>query len=234
MRKAPARTLQNHHGKAITVSIRAGVSNGARRDKSESPRCLRLRQGPADKFFEHIRGQECPSCMAFVLALDRVAYASNNSRSMAPPRSLAPTILRVSGGLSTQDHIGNHRPKLDWQKVHKMRILYRAGCPQSQLAKTFGVGVNAVSKIVRNQRWIAPSNSVNGQMAESRQKLNWDKVREIRALYAEGEISQVQIAKRFAVSQNMISKIVRNKRWTTGKRPAGTERTAGSTRFTRS
>lgn len=34
-------------------------------------RCLRLREGPADKFAQHLNQEKCPGCIAFLRALDR-------------------------------------------------------------------------------------------------------------------------------------------------------------------
>ena len=198
MRKAPARAIPNHHRKAITpVSLRAGVPSGLDNDNSPSPRCLRLRKGPADRFFDHIKKQSCPSCITFFLALDRAARVSNNLHINLRLHSLATTVQAVCDDLIIKHHNDNKRTKLDWQKAHSIRALHAEGCSQTQLAEIFGVGVNAISKIVRNERWKASSKSVNGQFSQCRPKLDWGKVREIRALYARGELSQEKIGKQF-------------------------------------
>lgn len=44
-------------------------------------------------------------------------------------------------------------------------------------------------------------------------KLDWDKVREIRRLYAIGDYSQRELAREFKVSQPMVGLIVRGKTW---------------------
>ena len=50
--------------------------------------------------------------------------------------------------------------------------------------------------------------------AHGNAKLDEDRVREIRKLYAQGGVSQQALADRFGVDQSKISGIVRNKTWT--------------------
>lgn len=54
-------------------------------------------------------------------------------------------------------------------------------------------------------------NTVGERNANS--KLTWDSVREIRALYGSGNITQVQLSKKYNVAQTVISKIVIGQAW---------------------
>lgn len=46
-----------------------------------------------------------------------------------------------------------------------------------------------------------------------RSVLTWEKVREIRQVYADGTLTQRQIAAQYGVSQTTIHRIIRNKNW---------------------
>ncbi len=46
-----------------------------------------------------------------------------------------------------------------------------------------------------------------------RAKLTWEQVQEIRKLYAEGKMSQRELAKKFGVSQTTIFRICHGKNW---------------------
>ena len=63
---------------------------------------------------------------------------------------------------------------------------------------------------LENCQWVTPAEN---SRKRSSSKLDWNKVREIRALYATGEFNQRELANQFGVHRNMINRIVNYKRW---------------------
>src|SRR4029077_8081835 len=120
----------------------------------------------------------------------------------------------------------NPGAKLTGQQVENIRALGAQGLPHKKIAGIFGVGREAVGKILRNERWQTESQADVIRQYDERNgyrrgmtgkcnpmsKLSEDQVREIRKLAAEGMV-QRRIAEKFGVGPMQVSRIVNGTRW---------------------
>jgi len=112
---------------------------------------------------------------------------------------------------------------LTWEEVDEIRHLYETEqWSQRALAKKFTVSTQSISLICQYKSW-KPEHDIrhpgfkrmpkgageNGANA----KLTWERVDEIRSLYAAGDISQREIGRRYGISHNTIGRIVTYKTW---------------------
>lgn len=113
----------------------------------------------------------------------------------------------------------NSRAKLNDNAVQEIHALYRTGeWSQSRLATRYGVHQTLISRILSSKGWshlgmdVTPA--VSGKGATNPQaKISEKDVFEIRALAKAGGFTQNEIAKKFGVTQSLVSAIVRRKRW---------------------
>ncbi len=112
--------------------------------------------------------------------------------------------------------------KLSPEQVAEIRERYKNGERQPFLASCYGVAQSTISKIVRQYRWSSvPSESdLSNLWVDSKRgerspcaKLTEQKVREIRAKYASGEM-QKTLAAEYGVSKGAILSVVHRKTWT--------------------
>lgn len=115
------------------------------------------------------------------------------------------------------EQIGNS--KLTRKEVKQIRALYSTGeWTQEELAEKFGVSQVLISKIVRGELWshipgICDTSLRKRGEGRPLAKLTGKKAKQIRRLYASGDHSQSELAKRFDVSQYAVSKVVRRITW---------------------
>ena len=102
--------------------------------------------------------------------------------------------------------------------VIRIRREIRAGDKNTiaNLAKEFGVSYQAVHLAATGKSW-AHVDEPFVQMNPAK-KLTEEDIREIRILLKEGNLKQIEIAKRFNVDQSHISNIKNNKRLNTARR----------------
>lgn len=120
----------------------------------------------------------------------------------------------------------NPGAKLTERQVESIRVLGAQGVTHEKIAGIFGVGREAVGKILRNERWATESQAEVVRQYDERNgnrrgmtgkcnpmsKLTEDQVREIRKLAAEGMV-QRRIAAKFGIGPMQISRIVNGTRW---------------------
>lgn len=110
----------------------------------------------------------------------------------------------------------NHgNSKVSNQDAIAMVAEWQAGAKGKDLAAKYGISIAAVSYIVRGKNHKLSTGATpikrTGEQ-HHRSKLNWEKVRQIRARHATGE-SNASLAKAFEVSNALISLIVPMKIW---------------------
>jgi hypothetical protein len=127
----------------------------------------------------------------------------------------------------------NGHARLTWPDVREIRRRHADGTSAYALAKEYGVNAGTIRAIVRNETWreadrTQPERTVGPELSPTRatepapapapsgtwstDDLTWPKVRKIRRLAAKG-VSNVEIARRFHVSETMIRMIVKGLRW---------------------
>jgi hypothetical protein len=91
----------------------------------------------------------------------------------------------------------------------RQKHLYE-GTPASNMSDRDARGRTARGEThgTRSMPWRVPRGTRNGNA-----KLNETKIRAIRSLYAAGSLRQIDIAKRFGITQPLVSAIVLQKIW---------------------
>ena len=114
----------------------------------------------------------------------------------------------------------NPKAKLTGGEVLAARERYAAGgIGLNELAAEYGVGACAMWKILSGRTWMhvaGPRIVVNGQRCGENvwaAKLSDTAVRAIRKEFAAGGITQAELARRYGVLRNAISRIIRRKTW---------------------
>lgn len=109
---------------------------------------------------------------------------------------------------------------LNWTKVRSIRQRYTAGKGSMRsLGLEFHVSNHTIYRIVHNDVWHDPHytprlpTSLPLGKARGSGQLDWDKAREIRALYAAGAGSTHTIGREYGVTGMTISRVVRNLLW---------------------
>lgn len=155
--------------------------------------------------------------------LSNLRYLTRSGNILARNERMRSFGLPVHG---EQHGENNPRAKLTGQQVENIRALGAQGVMHEKIAGIFGVGREAVGKILRNERWPTESQAEVVRQYDERNgyrrgmtgkcnpmsKLTEDQVREIRKLAAEGMV-QRRIAAKFGVGPMQISRIVNGQRW---------------------
>jgi hypothetical protein len=110
--------------------------------------------------------------------------------------------------------VGEQNPAsvLTEEQVLEIRRLYATGgYTKRDIAQAFGISATHAVALIHGDSW----GHLPGATTEEKQKpkLDADSVREIRRLYAEGGMSQREIASRFGIFQTMVSHIIKRRRW---------------------
>lgn len=109
------------------------------------------------------------------------------------------------------------------EEIENMRNLYATGnYSQEQLASMFNTIQRSVHLICTGKRYAGKSGDISGYnerewrigSGNPSARLSDEAVLEIRRAYAAKEMVQAQLAHKYGVSQNTISKIVRREKWT--------------------
>jgi len=105
---------------------------------------------------------------------------------------------------------GAKNVKLNKDSVLEIVRRQNEGEPQTDLAKEFEVADSVITRILTGERWghvtgIKPVEKTGAK----RVKLGEEKAKQIRELYAVGDISYAKLAKQFGVHQTTITKIVK-------------------------
>lgn len=144
---------------------------------------------------------------------DRLNNRADNLAWGTPKENAADSLANGS----TRHGENCHAAKLTQRQVDRIRVLC-ATVPQREIADRYGVSVATISLITRGLTW-ARSHAegttrlrakLTGQ-SHPRAKLSQRKVDEIRQLA--GKCSYADLGRRFGVSAEMISLIVRRKAW---------------------
>ena len=91
-----------------------------------------------------------------------------------------------------------------------IRIEYaQGGITHDDLAAKYGVSDSAINAVLRQQSW----RDVGGPLAPTRNKVTVHDVRAIREEYANGGISQEQLAERYGISRPTVTLIINRKNW---------------------
>lgn len=115
----------------------------------------------------------------------------------------------------------NHS-KLTFEIAQQIRLEYVPGVvTQEDLAKKYGVGNIEISCIITGKHWtnggkcIVPKFPRIGPRGERAGgvKLTWEKVREIRRIYAEEKLGYGTIAKQYGLDRTTISNVIQQKSW---------------------
>lgn len=121
-----------------------------------------------------------------------------------------------------EDH---HRAKLTNAIVSEIRSAYVAGATYRALAKQYGVSAYAISCVVRGKTWrhLTVPTDMKSVLTRRRElgrrgeagasKLTDADVLAIRAAYASGGVTFVELAKQYGVAPATIGNIVRRKTW---------------------
>lgn len=117
-------------------------------------------------------------------------------------------------------HIGEENPnsKLTQCNVNKIREEYNNGENQVIIGRKWGVSHCTIGLIIANKIWKDCNYSPvirTGKEGENNPfaKLTWNDVREIRKIYKEKRIRQIDLAKQYKVSVDTISDILNKKTW---------------------
>lgn len=108
----------------------------------------------------------------------------------------------------------NSSAKLTEDIVLECRRRYAAGGVTSAvLAAEFGLSPRAMRKVISGARWGHVGAAYQGSPGERTCKLTEDAVRECRARYATGQVTQAALARAYGVSATEMHNVVRGKRW---------------------
>jgi DNA invertase Pin-like site-specific DNA recombinase len=120
--------------------------------------------------------------------------------------------MKVHGTQPLGEEIWN--AKLTKSAVRAIRRLYLDGLSQYEIAARFSISQSNVSLIVTGQCWShVPREFLALRPAKKTdQKLDPDKVRQIRRRYADGE-TQTAIARDYGVRSTTISELIRGNIW---------------------
>jgi len=110
------------------------------------------------------------------------------------------------------------RTKLNWPQVREIRRRLAEGEKQVALAREFGVSTVAIHFIAHREHW--KYDPADGDLPDTLPprtfgmlRLDWDKVREMRRLYAVEGVSMARLAVRFEVSEPTVWHVIRGKTW---------------------
>lgn len=116
--------------------------------------------------------------------------------------------------------------KLTTADVIEIRRLYTVErIKQGDIAKRFGVTRECISAIIRGKNWTHIDDELPTVLSDPERrrlcgeqqgsaKLTAEIVKQIRQLYATGEVTQLQLAARFGVSQSAVSHVLNHRNWT--------------------
>lgn len=113
----------------------------------------------------------------------------------------------------------NHRCKLTWDQVHAIRAEYTGTWDSlSTLKERYEVSISTMYSIVRGQTWrdgayrpLPPPGTLKGEESPL-SVLTWERVRQIRAQYADG-IRSKDLAREHDLSPATISRVIHNRGW---------------------
>lgn len=108
----------------------------------------------------------------------------------------------------------SHRSKYTDDQVMRAREMYADGCTQAHISRTLGITAGAVQSFVNGRTWAhLPGAKTLLRKGIRRGKDHWnakvgdDQEREIRNLYAVGDLSQRQIGEMYGVSQSVVGRV---------------------------
>jgi len=112
----------------------------------------------------------------------------------------------------------HHRATLTWEDVDLMRDLADEGLSMREIADKFEVPYFTCVDVIKFKTWRAtgrtkPRPEVYRDLWKFSAKLDWDKVRDIRARYGAGEVSMHALAREYGVSHRCISNVVHERTW---------------------
>ena len=120
----------------------------------------------------------------------------------------------------------HHAAKMNWDLVREIRsIRSKEWISDSDLGARYGVSPTCVSQVLRNKTWKDPEYDPGIVIKPSRldyapsgdehsmSKLTWDKVREIRSIRSLKWVSSSDLAKKYGVSFQQITSVLRNVDW---------------------
>lgn len=81
------------------------------------------------------------------------------------------------------------------------------------LAERFSVNHTMIGFIVRGEVWLEPGQKRSPVVRRKKSELSLEKAREIRRLYAAGNVMQTAIARQFGVGKHVINSIIHNRTW---------------------
>jgi transposase len=157
-----------------------------------------------------------------------VCHHCDNPSCVRPAHLFIGTALdnnrdRVSKGRSNAS-LGEHNglAKLTEEQAKEIVDLYRdGGARQKDLAACFGVSQSAVQLILSGKRWkhagIEPVHGMRNAPKPDLRALTSEAESEIVSCYLAGGVSQLALAKRFGVSQQLVSLLLRKHRSTRGE-----------------
>lgn len=100
--------------------------------------------------------------------------------------------------------------KLSKKKADNIRKLYAEGnMTHSKLAKKYKVSQSTIAQVLNNRLWT----DYDPNMIIRDPLLNALLVKKIREEYAEGEVTQTDLADKYNIKPGMVSKIINNKIW---------------------
>lgn len=116
---------------------------------------------------------------------------------------------------------GNGSAKLTTSQVDEIRVKYQSGMLQRELANEYGVDRAIIGYIVRGDTWkhlesasipLRPKKMLSGDK-NTKAKLTWEIVREIRRKHATGQYTLAQLGNEYGVRGENVGFIVRGITW---------------------
>ena len=118
---------------------------------------------------------------------------------------------RYKGRIRPGDHSGEHNGNafLTTDQVVEIRKRFASGETAKSLASEFGVSYQSIQRIVQGKQWKNAPGPIFPSKAKPRKKLTEEQAREIAKRYWTEDISQMDLALEYKVSQTAIGKAVR-------------------------
>ena len=109
-----------------------------------------------------------------------------------------------------KDQLIKSRRKLNDQQIKQIIDLYSSkNYSQSQLSKQFNVSLTQIHRIVNGKSW----GNKDHNTILTKKNLTKDEVIQIREMYLSGKYLQKEIADKFNISPNHVSRIILGKKW---------------------